>query len=261
MFKFQPSCLVPQTSKNHVANRNEEVVLPAEDIAEVVASSYDRRFPPKTIFRHSSNILSNNAHRDFNSIATSMASSAEHQQHQYHSSLNNSYNSNAGGHGPYTPELSAINTSGHSGGGYTLSANSSRNNSSSNLAGLAVVGSSSSSGAGGTHVVVPVAQRKSSIRNSNSNNINSNAIKGWVCSGMVPQFLHVSFFEKWEVKKVTPLLPDFRSFWHIYLFIFDKQIEVFCSGIERLAVQICPSAAAAMKTGAAATDMVHLGKG
>jgi hypothetical protein len=39
------------------------------------------------------------------------------------------------------------------------------------------------------------------------------------------------------------------------------QIEVFCSGIERLCVQICASASAAMKAGAPATDMVHMGKG
>ena len=40
-----------------------------------------------------------------------------------------------------------------------------------------------------------------------------------------------------------------------------QQIEVYCSGIERLCVQICASAAAAMKPSSNATEMVHLGKG
>lgn len=32
----------------------DEFILPLEDIAEVVSSSYDGRFPPKGLFHHSS---------------------------------------------------------------------------------------------------------------------------------------------------------------------------------------------------------------
>jgi hypothetical protein len=173
-----------------LVNRNEEIVLPVEDIAEVVASSYDRRFPPKNIFRHSG------THRgsEFNSIANAQVQDL----HSHTNSIGNS-NSNSGAlaFGAYTPELSAINAhlshSGHHGG---LSAS----NSSSNLQALT----------GGSAVVVPVAQRRLSTAGwgGSANGAallapgGNKAVKGWICSGLVPQFIHVAFLEKWEVKKV-----------------------------------------------------------
>jgi hypothetical protein len=173
-----------------LVNRNEEIVLPVEDIAEVVASSYDRRFPPKNIFRHSG------THRgsEFNSIANAQVQDL----HSYTNSSGNS-NSNSGAlaFGAYTPELSAINAhlshSSHHGG---LSAS----NSSSNLQALT----------GGSAVVVPVAQRRLSTAGwgGSANGAallapgGNKAVKGWICSGLVPQFIHVAFLEKWEVKKV-----------------------------------------------------------
>ena len=61
------------------------------------------------------------------------------------------------------------------------SANISRNNSNNSL---------------NSNIVVPVAQRRASKGDKDR-------IKGWLSTGLVPQFLHVSFFEKWEIKKVS----------------------------------------------------------
>jgi len=49
---------------------------------------------------------------------------------------------------------------------------------------------------------------------------------------------------------------------HTFTHHHHYQIEVFCTGIERLCVQINASATSALKGNSAAmTDMVHLGKG
>jgi hypothetical protein len=60
-------------------------------------------------------------------------------------------------------------------------------------------------------LVVPMAQRKmGSYRDRSS-------VKGWICCGVVPQFLHVVFFEKWEIKKVT-------LFHALFLYVYSSQI-------------------------------------
>jgi hypothetical protein len=197
--------------RTQLVNRNEEIVLPIEDIAEVVASSYDRRFPPKNVFRHSSNLNgaaggpnahSQGPHRssEFNSIANSSGGTVP----EYTSA------SALGGYGAYTPELNMINANSNSNGAqypHILSASTST----SSLGGAP----SSSSGAGGgnAQVVVPVAQRRMSNRSSSGLGGTggelhgkpgfSNQPKGWICAAIVPSFLHVSFFEKWEIKKVS----------------------------------------------------------
>ncbi len=135
-----------------LVNRNEEIVMPVEDIAEVVASSFDRRFPPKNIFRHSSNLMSSgagggtgggtgtglNKSNEFNSIAGDGLG-------------HNSY-------GAYTPELNFINS--NNGGAYGPGTLSSSNSSSNLGTGSGVAAGLSSSGA--HSVIVPVAQRRAS---------------------------------------------------------------------------------------------------
>ena len=172
--------------KNMLVNRNEEMVMPVEDIAGVVASSYDRRFPPKNVFRHththssssgsgsntnnnSSNPGSATKSTDFNSISMINQSNRAGEWNSH----NESNNSNgANGHS------SSHNADHHSS---SNSANISRNNSNNSL---------------NSNIVVPVAQRRASKGDKDR-------IKGWLSTGLVPQFLHVSFFEKWEIKKVS----------------------------------------------------------
>jgi len=62
---------------------------------------------------------------------------------------------------------------------------------------------------------------------------------GWISTGLVPQFLFVSFYEKWYIKK----------------------IEVFCSGIDKLCFQIHSSASSLMKSSGSLSEMARLGSG
>lgn len=144
--------------------------MPLEDIAEVVASSFDRRFPPKNIFRQT--IKSS----DFNSIAGTEGynHSFEGSSHLTPSSsgsnigtIHNLGSSANGGLAHHSPGHSAMHSPSHS----------------------------HSSG-----LVMPVAHR---MIGKGSSYKDKAAVKGWICSGVVPQFVHVVFFEKWEIKKVS----------------------------------------------------------
>lgn len=132
-----------------LVNRNEEIVLPVEDITEVIASSYDRRFPPKNIFRHSSSLPGGSGSSNSNTGGGLNKS--------------NEFNSIAGdglGHnsyGAYTPELNFIN-------GNYATGTLSKNNSTSSLNGVVSGTGLASGNASHNNVIVPVAQRRASNR-------------------------------------------------------------------------------------------------
>ena len=159
--------------------------MPLEDIAEVVASSFDRRFPPKNIFRQT--IKSS----DFNSIAGTEGynHSFEGSSHLTPSSsgsnigtIHNLGSSANGGLAHHSPGHSAMHSPSHS----------------------------HSSG-----LVMPVAHR---MIGKGSSYRDKAAVKGWICSGVVPQFVHVVFFEKWEIKKVSlQHFPYFPSFFIMFV--------------------------------------------
>jgi len=154
----------------HLVNRNEEIVMPLEDIAEVVASSFDRRFPPKNIFRQT--IKSS----DFNSIAGTEG-----------------YNHSFEGNSHLTPSSSGSNI------GTIHNLGSSANGGLVHHSpGHSAMHSPSHSHSSG--LVMPVAHRMIGKGGSYKDKA---AVKGWICSGVVPQFVHVVFFEKWEIKKVS----------------------------------------------------------
>ena len=138
--------------------------MPVEDIAEVVASSYDARFPPRNIFRQ--NLKSS----DFNSIANGL---------EGHHSYNNMNSVNSSGEGFLHQVKEGLSASSS---GTALNFNHSSIHSPTHHS---------------TGLVVPMAQRKMGSYKDRS------SVKGWICSGVVPQFLHVVFFEKGEIKKVT----------------------------------------------------------
>ena len=179
-------------------NRNEEIVLPIEDIAEVVASSHDRRFPPKNIFRHSQQAGRSS---EFSSIAAITSNPSNFGE--YFNSMNNSF-------GTYTPDTNQINSNiGHNTG--LASASLSNNSSASNLSVVSAAPSSSSG------LLAPVAQRRTSHRTTTGpggggERGGREIVKGWLSTGIAPQFLHVAFYEKWEVKKVSGvvMLPSYR---------------------------------------------------
>jgi hypothetical protein len=148
------------TSRNMLVNRNEEIVLPLEDIAEVVASSFDPRFPPKNMFKHTMTHKTNT-----NTLASEFV---------LHSSSGGNNENSLGGY-------------------------SSNHSSSSNLS------------------IIPASQRRMGAT-SVSYDKNGSEIKGWFSSGTIPQFLHVLFYEKWEIKKVrfTMRFVAFACYYCLY---------------------------------------------
>jgi len=218
-----------QTLPKTKVNRNEEIIMSVEDIAEVVASSFDRRFPPKSIFKQH-----NHYHH-------------QSQQHQQYGGGNSTSTSNdaidsLNGNGATVASADSVINS-------TTVSSDSRSNHSANIdMKFARRGShpsrpTSSGGDGGnssSDLLLPVhsVQQPSSV----SGTTGLNTVHGWVSSGIVPQFLNVSFFEKWEIKKV----------------------EVFCNGIESLCMQICASTSSTIKsTGSNVSliEMIATGKG
>lgn len=151
--------------------------LPAEEVAEVVGSSFDPKCPADMVFRHASQVAAQSLHSSPSHTYVG-SSSSSNTAIMSHSRSVTSIPENDHDHedNPRTP----------------------------------------------THSLYP----------SNSSNVNSSGLNGhsslgnglhrqWVCTGLVPQFLSITFYEKWLIRKV----------------------EVRCKGIERIAVHVNYSAA------------------
>lgn len=221
--------------KSSYLNATEELVMPYEEISEVVASSYDGRFPPKNIFKYSASSsssasnLSSNGAVGFGDLSSGghvqSGSSPSASAFKTHSSRNSSRSS--------SPSVNNRRSRSNS-----INRDDSTNESSPPAKLLGAHSSSTSTLSANTG-----ADSINPIRSTPSQHLPSAAHPdprlGWISTGLVPQFLFVSFYEKWYIKK----------------------IEVFCSGIDKLCFQIHSSASSLMKSSGSLSEMARLGSG
>ena len=221
--------------KSSYLNATEELVMPYEEISEVVASSYDGRFPPKNIFKFSASSSSSASNLSSNGAVGfgGDLSSAGHVQSGNSSSASafkaySSRNSSRSSSPPVNNRRSRSNS---------INRDDSMNES---TPPAKLLGGAHSSSTQSTNTA---ADSINPLRSTPSQHLSSavhpDPRLGWISTGLVPQFLFVSFYEKWYIKK----------------------IEVFCSGIDKLCFQIHSSASSLMKSSGSLSEMAKLGSG
>jgi len=217
--------------KSSYLNATEEMVMPYEEISEVVASSYDGRFPPKNIFKFSASSSSSASNLSSNGAVGfgGDLSCAGHVQ---------------SGNSPSASAFKAYSSSRNSSRSSSPPVNNRRSRSNSiNRDDSMNESTPPAKLLGGAQSANTAADSINPLRSTPSQHLSSavhpDPRLGWISTGLVPQFLFVSFYEKWYIKK----------------------IEVFCSGIDKLCFQIHSSASSLMKSSGSLSEMAKLGSG
>lgn len=169
---------IPETMpRTDFTEKTGEFVMPAEDIAEVIASSFDKRCSPKDIFRRSNNSNNNNGNNNNTSSAPTLSQS----------SSNNSLSSIDNTPGNIASQESKVSS-------ITMTTNNSTN--------LNISPSSSLNMPTTKHPTSGHSSAMSPKPKLNNRLRFDRGGKKWTSTGLVPQFLTICFFEKWFVRKV-----------------------------------------------------------
>lgn len=220
--------------KSSYLNATEELVMPYEEISEVVASSYDGRFPPKNIFKYSASSSSSASNLSSNgTVGFGDLSSAGHVQ------SGSSPSASSSAFKAYSSSRNSSRSSSPSVNNRRSRSNSINRDDESTTTPPVKLHSSSTTTLSANTAADSINPIRSTPSQHLSSAVHPDHRLGWISTGLVPQFLFVSFYEKWYIKK----------------------IEVFCSGIDKLCFQIHSSASSLMKSSGSLSEMARLGSG